>query len=278
MLIMKGVAYLAGAIFGVKAAIQLRDHTENPQQTRLSKPLTSMTVSTAGLALPGVLDMVKNTFEPSGGMALMANCVQAGSSLSTCFSSALLPPGGGASASGLGGVAIAFSASMPGLMMLVLYSAAAAGAFLILKSIFLLPQLEQGRAEASKIIWMMISGVVLWSILPMIDMVLSTEGQGMTSSASLLTQKYTEAKNGDQFEATIASVLSFVQLIGLIAFFRGTLILKSMGENKDGAMGRALTHILAGAAAINIGWTVKILAMSIGAQGSICGLASAICT
>lgn len=255
-LLMGGISYLGGALFGVKSAIQLRDHTENPQQTRLSKPLTSATVSTSLLALPGFYQMIENTF----------GLVQ------TAFSPNIAAQNG--SAGTLDQMAAIFASNVPSMMALVGWGAAIAGGFIILRAIFMLPQLEQGRVEGSKIMWMLFSGILLWSLLPAISMVLGTEGANSAAAGSILTAQYNQSGNGG-FDGTIAAVLTFVQFIGLIAFVRGALILKAMGENKEGSMGRAMTHLLAGAAAINISWTVFILANSIGASGSICGLTAA---
>lgn len=262
--LMTGFAYLAGAWFGVKAALQLRDNTENPQQTRLSKPMTSMGVSGILLGLPSFIDMVSLSAQSVSG-------ISSGTWLDTVSGFA----GGGGSASGLDGVAVAFAASLPALMNIVKIGAMAAGIFLILRAILWLPQMEQGRVEPGKIAWTLTSGAVLWSLLPMIDMVMHTQGQ-TSQTTNLLTAHY-NATSGGGFNATIAAVLTFIQLIGFIAFVRGTLILKAIGDNKDGTMGRALTHILGGAAAMNIGWTVKMLATTIGSQAEICGLATSLC-
>ena len=55
--LISGGAYIGGAAFGVQAAMKLREHSENPQQTRLSKPLTFGVVSGALLALPSFLSV-----------------------------------------------------------------------------------------------------------------------------------------------------------------------------------------------------------------------------
>lgn len=55
--LISGGSYIAGAAFGVQAAMKLREHSENPQQTRLSKPLTFGVVSGALLALPSFLSV-----------------------------------------------------------------------------------------------------------------------------------------------------------------------------------------------------------------------------
>lgn len=252
-MLLSGFAYVAGAFFGARGAIQLRDHTENPGQTRLSKPLTSLSVSTALLALPSVFAMLsESAFGPSGAGGLLAF--------------------GAEKPEGVGFVA--FASSIPALMSLVNVGAATAGGFLMLKAILDLPHLETGRTSASRVGWTMASGVGLWSLLPMIDMAMGS--QGATETSNVLTAHLNQG-GSEAFEKTIHSVLLFVSFVGLIAFVRGTLILKAIGENRDGAMGRALTHLLAGAAAMNISWTVGILAKSIGAQTQICGLMTGLC-
>lgn len=55
--LISGGAYLGGAAFGVQAALKLREHSENPQQTRLSKPLTMGAISGMLLALPSFLSV-----------------------------------------------------------------------------------------------------------------------------------------------------------------------------------------------------------------------------
>ena len=58
----------------------------------------------------------------------------------------------------------------------------------------------------------------------------------------------------------LKGVLLFVKLVGHIAFLRGFLILKGVAEGSQGqTVGRAITHILGGAAAINIDTTVDFL-------------------
>lgn len=250
-MLLSGFAYVAGAFFGARGAIQLRDHTESPAQTRLSKPLFSVGVSSALLALPGVFAMLsESVFGGAGGLLAFG---------------AEKPEGVGF---------VAFASSIPALMSLVNVGAATAGGFLMLKAILDLPHLETGRTSASRVGWTMASGVGLWSLLPMIDMAMGS--QGATETSNVLTAHLSQG-GSEAFEKTIHSVLLFVSFVGLIAFVRGTLILKAIGENRDGAMGRALTHLLAGAAAMNISWTVGILAKSIGAQTQICGLMAGLC-
>ena len=260
-------AYLAGAVFAIKGAILLKDHTENPGNVKLSKPLVAILVSGLLLGFPEFLTMLFETWN-GGASDLMSAKVG--------FS------GGGAAggdAQTLSQMAQAFATNLPQLKSLIFYVGVVAGLFITLRAIFMLPQLEQGRAEPSKIIWTLIAGVALFSLMPMIDVAMQTMGSAADGSTrNILTAHLpgNGSAGGDateNFKNTILAVLSFIQLLGLIAFIRGCMILKMVGEHKDGAMGRAITHVFGGSAAINIQWTVKMLATSIGASW-ICGSAS----
>ena len=59
-------AYLMGAGMGVKAALTFRDHTENPQQVKLAKPITYALVSGLLLGLPTWLTVGRDTTLGSG--------------------------------------------------------------------------------------------------------------------------------------------------------------------------------------------------------------------
>jgi len=62
------------------------------------------------------------------------------------------------------------------------------------------------------------------------------------------------------FNDAIKGILMFIKLIGHIAFIRGLLIMKRVGEgDQQAGFFRGVTHLLGGAAAININATIGIL-------------------
>lgn len=65
---------------------------------------------------------------------------------------------------------------------------------------------------------------------------------------------YTGGNVGSFTESSIVAVIGAVQLIGLIAFIRGWLLIARAGEHsgQPGAVGKAITHIIGGAFAINV--------------------------
>ncbi len=55
--LISGGAYLGGAGMGVQSALKFKEHNENPNQTKLSKPLTYAAVAGALLGLPSFLSV-----------------------------------------------------------------------------------------------------------------------------------------------------------------------------------------------------------------------------
>lgn len=60
-------SYLVGAGFGVQAALKFKEHNDNPQQVKLSKPLTYALVAGALLALPTFLSVAPDSAFGGGG-------------------------------------------------------------------------------------------------------------------------------------------------------------------------------------------------------------------
>ncbi len=271
-----GFAYLAGVVFAFKAALYFKDHTNNPTQVKLSKPITAMVIASCLLSLPSFLSSIEGTLgQATKCWSDSATGSEAGST-SGCITGGSAAPG---AATDLAGMFVALSSSLPTLLLALTVAARIAGMFLLIKTLYMLPHLEQGRETPSKIIWTMIAGVGLWTFPAMTDTIMATMGASSSNSAlaeNPLLAKYQSA-SGSGFDDAIKSILMFVQFLGAIAFFRGILILKALGENKDGAMGRALTHIFGGAAALNITWAVAMLAKSIGASAQICGISTVMC-
>jgi hypothetical protein len=141
-----------------------------------------------------------------------------------------------------------------------------AGVAFFITATIRLAHVEQGREEPRKPMFLYLAAIGLWCLSLMMSTISGTLGAtgGLGGSTSPLAAGIGAAGGGSA--AVIGAVLNFVQLVGLIAFIRGVWLLKAHGENKDGAMGRALTHLFGGAAAMNIVWTVTVLANTFGAS------------
>lgn len=134
-----------------------------------------------------------------------------------------------------------------------------AGFFLTGAGLIKLKDVGDGRTPLKAPIWMMIIGAALFSMPASIDMMTQTMSLGSNTGTQLLSQAGSSSIPG--IGDALTGVLLFVKLIGHLAFFRGLLILKDYGSDKQGAsLGRGLTHLFGGAAAININATTALIA------------------
>jgi len=76
----------------------------------------------------------------------------------------------------------------------------------------------------------------------------------MTFFGTASPLSYTGGAVGSFSQSSMIAVIGVVQIIGLIAFIKGWLLVARAGEGQGqpGAIGKALTHIVGGAFAINI--------------------------
>lgn len=119
---------------------------------------------------------------------------------------------------------------------------------------------QGGRVKVSAPIGLLLVGACLIALPGMIDTATETMSLGANTGKNLLSEPGGEGMPA-QMAAAIAGVLLFIKLIGHIAFFRGFLILKRLADgDQQATVGRAVTHIFGGAAAININATAAILA------------------
>lgn len=163
----------------------------------------------------------------------------------------------------IGSMFAAFTDSAVELSRLVNVGGYIIGGYLILNSIFKFTKINQQGGSLKGAITMFVCGIALFAITGSVDIALSTIALGTTEGpGSVLKAAGTDGMPAEMV-AAITGVLTFIKLIGYIAFVRGWLLLNAAGNGKDGAFFRGLTHIFGGVAAININITAKILANTI---------------
>lgn len=78
-----------------------------------------------------------------------------------------------------------------------------------------------------------------------------------------------DASFANGMSGALSSVLIFVQMLGIIAFFRGIVLLRAIGSGKEAPVGKAFIHIFGGALAINIQPTIGVLARTFFFSGTM---------
>ena len=150
-------------------------------------------------------------------------------------------------------------ASWMAIMKLVGASSFVIGIIICGMALFKLREVNDGRATIKTPIMWTIVGAAMISLPSSIGTIATTlTNQGYHGTGLLSSINDTSGIPG--VAEALSGVLVFVQLLGHIAFVRGLFLLKDAGAGKEGTLGRGLTHLFGGAAAINIQTTVGILA------------------
>ena len=157
-----------------------------------------------------------------------------------------------------------FGDSSVALMNLVRWSALPIGLFISFVALLRLKEYGEGggRTKLSTPIFLAAIGAVLIAFPVATNIATETLALGAATGTSL--SRVPSGGGAPGVAAAMEGIFLFVKLVGHIAFFRGFLILKNVvddrGGGQQGGIGRALTHIFGGAAAINIEATVNALA------------------
>lgn len=161
-------------------------------------------------------------------------------------------------APGIGEMFANFQGSAEAIIKLIKTASYIIGLYLIVGSIFKFTQLSnQGQMTMKTPIIMFLSGVGIFALTGSLSVVSQTLAMGDGPGSLLMPSGGGMAASTS---AAILGVLTFIRMVGYIAFIRGWLLLNQHGQGKEGTLGKGLTHIGGGVAAINVTVTAKILA------------------
>ncbi len=249
------ISYLMGIFFGFWGVLKLKDHVENPNNTPIWDPVKRFATGGAFFALPYVAAATQRTL--TGNNSTAADY--------SGFNS------GGASELGLDGMMVKLIADiwqpMHGLLFGFCYLA---GIFLIMLGISRLLKSEQDGPRGPAGIGTIMTFLVGGALVSADKMLGSTLGSlfNDTISDSNGVLNYTAGMDGTALghaHAVIAAIVAFVAIIGWVSFIRGLFILRGISEgNSQASMMAALTHILGGALAINLGGVIMAVQNTLG--------------
>ena len=158
---------------------------------------------------------------------------------------------------GIGEMFANFQGSAEAIIRLIKASAYIMGLYLIVGSIFKFTQLGQGQMTLKTPLMMFFSGIGIFALTGTISIASQTLAMGNGPGELLMPSG---GGLNAAASAAMLGVLTFIRMVGYLAFVRGFLMLNQHGQGKEGTLGRGLTHIFGGVAAINVTITAKILA------------------
>lgn len=175
-------------------------------------------------------------------------------------------------AADIGSMFASFTSSAQEISKLINVAAYIIGIYLIINSIFKFTKINQQGGSLKGAVVMFACGCSLFSITGAISIALETASLGATPGAGDILAPASTGGMPAAMVAAMTGVLTFIKMIGYIAFVRGWLLLNAAGNGKEGALFRGLTHIFGGVAAINVTITAKIIANTIAPGLTIPGI------
>lgn len=253
-----GVSYLFGIFLGFQAILKLKDHVESPGQTPIWDPIKRFLGGSMFLGIPYLISAVQGTLDPAGATA------------------SLTGTGGGYNTTGVSGTGL--DAMLVNLMrdiwgnthLLLLGFCYIAGIVLLLIGISRMIKSEQDGARGPTGLGTMMTFLVA-GVLLSIDGIMTAANNTLFGGGGVLsfgTLTYTGGMSGAEIghaESVIGAIIAFVAILGVISFIRGFFIMRGVSEgNSQASMMAAVTHILGGALAINMGAIITATQNSLG--------------
>ncbi|HEU5282024.1 MAG TPA: hypothetical protein VFU82_08615 [Gammaproteobacteria bacterium] len=155
---------------------------------------------------------------------------------------------------------------LPQLMRFVTAFAYVMGMYLIFGAIMKLKQFGESRTMMSQShelkgpLFMLVAGSLLLYLPTSVQVGLSTFWADPSP--------YGYLEDTDEWSGFMNNVYMVVQLVGVIAFVRGLVILSRLGERggQGDSVGKAMTHIIGGIFCINIYEFIKVILFTLGIQ------------
>lgn len=264
-LLISSFSYIAGLVLVTWSLFTFRDHVDGGSGAPpLSAGVKRMLSGGMFLALPTVAQAAIQTWV-GGGMAGMT------------FTATATPAGGAATS--LDEMAVAFISDMAGPISVVISSFAyLGGLLLIVMAISRLTRSYQegwrGPTGFGTIMTLLCGGALLSSGGMMGAFSTSIFGDATSFTNPVLSGVISGAMSAAEqakVVATLQALITFVVIVGWIAFIRGWFVLKAVADgNSQVSMAQALTFLFGGALAVNIGEVVNLLQNTVG--GAVLGI------
>lgn len=261
------IAYLFGLVMGIWGILKIRDHVLNPQQNDIMQGVSRLLAGGAFFALPVVIEVFRNTLSNTGlsasSLVPVGEYNDGGSGFFAGIWSSLGLGSGACGSAGLEGMLICFASDVLGpLHILLNFFCLVAGIIFLMIGISRLIKTAQDGAKGPGGLGTMMTFLTGGALISYNELIraFTTTLTGDPLTKTYATIKYSETTGGltDQESAAahmvITAILKFMIIVGLLSFVRGIFIVRSVAEgNQQASMMAAVTHLVAGTLAINLG-------------------------
>lgn len=249
-------AYLMGLVFAVSGIFKFKDHVDNPGmkgETGLSEGIKRFLAGGMMFALPTMSQTVKTSL--TGGAQVSINNKAPHS-------------GGGGNDNGVEQMVINFMSDIaqPATNALIAVAYISAIIFLVMGIMRLTKGAHEGPRGPGGFGTIM-TFIVAGALFAFADMVgifcTSLFGDAHVSTYVNIGSNIME--DGSKIAPVIDAMMIFIMLVGFVAFLRGWFVLRAFADgNQQATVAQALTFLIGGALAINMGGVVNALTNSLG--------------
>lgn len=247
-------AFIIGLFFVLRGIQLLRAHVESPGNAPLPESLKRLAVGGALLSFPPIVQLVYETFGMRSGAIIMASYTAPG-----------------AKTGGLDGMMVNFISdiSNAGFQAIEIFCYIAG----ILIVLFAMQRLVRTAQDGPRgpLTFGTISTFIVAGLLLSFPQFLAAAGTSIFGGREILTQATfmtLNAINADQLQTAknvFSAILAFMAVIGFLSVVRGLFLFKSFADgNSQATMMSVVSHIVAGAIAINLGSFINAVQTSLG--------------
>lgn len=248
-----GLSYLMGLILGVTGIVKIKAHVENPTHTPLLDAAKRFAAGGMFFVLPFMTDVIRNTIEGEDNVTYE----------NTAWN-------GEVSDGGLDAMIVALMSNVfVPLQWAFAVFGYVAGLALLMVGISRLLKTEQQGAQGPTGIGTFMTFIVagcLFSINSIIAYFTTTMFNEETIDTNGVLV-YTEGLGGaaNHVHAVISAIIAFSIVVGWVSLIRGFFILRGVSEgNSQASMMAAITHLVGGALAINLGGVIMAVQRTLG--------------
>ncbi len=263
------ISYAFGIVLGVWALFKIRDHVLNPNQTSIWEGLSMLFAGGAFFSLPLVVEMLRGTMMPFTAAAMNIGAA-----------TGLFASGYNETATACGGTFVGLDQMIfctmndlltPANAIVSFFTFVAGTIFIMIGISRLMKSAQEGPRGPGGIgtIMTFVTGALLISSNEFMRTITMTFfGNPLTLTNAAL--QYTGGMTGPELayiHTTISALVKFMIIVGVISFARGIFILREVAEgNGQASMMSAITHMVAGALAVNIGPFLNVIQRTLGIQ------------
>lgn len=257
------LAYFAGVTLAVIGVFKFKDHVDNPAQTKLSEGVKRMLAGGMFLSLPFMVRAARTAL--FGDTAIGADSITVTGSTKADLSDG-----------GLDKMVVDLMTNIagPAEAMLGAFSYLAAIALLLVGISRLTKRLEEGPrgpAGMGTVMTFVASGALFSfgdSMGSFANSLFGDDGSTLKTNALVSNDVISDTDDRQRIQVVIEAVMTFVMLVGYIAFIRGWFVLRAFADGQQGAtIAQGLTFLFGGTLAINLGELINVIMRTVDVTG-----------